>query len=87
KELPPVNLDWIADIVDPLQFTAKDRQARKRRIRELTEQIEETVVWLEQLQIELVKTDGERLEEVKRETAVAQTELNSLTSELDELMA
>ncbi|MCP4417167.1 MAG: ATP-binding cassette domain-containing protein [Chloroflexi bacterium] len=87
KELPPVNLDWIADIVDPLQFTAKDRQARKRRIRELTEQIEETEVWLEQLQIELVKADGERLEEVKRETAVAQTELNSLTSELDELMA
>jgi ATP-binding cassette, subfamily F, member 3 len=86
KELPPVNLDWIEDIVDPLKFTAKDKQARRRRIRELTEQIEETEVWLEQLQVELVRAEGERREEVVRETAVAQTELNSLNAELDRLL-
>ena len=87
KELPPVNLDWIEDVVDPLQFTAKDRRSRNRRIRELTEQIEETEVWLEQLKVELARVEGERKEEVKRETAVAQTELDSLTTKLDALLA
>ncbi|VAW31542.1 Bis-ABC ATPase YheS, partial [hydrothermal vent metagenome] len=85
KELPPVNLDWIADIVDPLKFTAKEKQALKRRIRELTEQIEETEVWLEQLQFELAGAEGERREEVVRETAVAQAELDYLSKELDKL--
>ena len=87
KELPPVNLDWIEDVVDPLQFTAKDRRSRNRRIRELTEQIEETEVWLEQLIVELAQVEGERKEEVERETAVAQAELTSLSTELDELMS
>ena len=86
KELPPVNLDWIADVVDPLKVTAKDKQARRRRIRELTDQIEETEVWLEQLQVELAGSDQERAEEIMEETAVAQTELDTLTNELDDLM-
>lgn len=87
KERPPVDLDWIEDVVDPLQFTAKDRRSRNRRIRELTEQIEETEVWLEQLKVELARVAGVRKEEVERETAVAQNELNSLTTELDALLA
>lgn len=87
KELPPVNLDWIEDVVDPLQFTAEDRRERNRRIRELTEQIEETEVWLEQLNFELARAEGERKEELEKETAVAQAELDTLSSALDELMA
>ena len=82
-----MNLDWIEDVVDPLQFTAKDRQARSHRIRELTEQIEETEVWLEQLKFELARAEGEQKEEMEREFAVAQTELDSLSTELDELLA
>ena len=87
KVLPPVNLDWIEDVVDPLQFTAEDRRARSRRIRELTEQIEETEGWVEQLNFELARAKGERKEAVEKELAVAQTELHSLSTELDELMA
>lgn len=87
KESLPVDLDWIEDVVDPLQFTAENRRARSRRVRELTEQIEETEVWLEQLKFELARAEGVRKEEVERELAVAQTELNSLSTALDELMA
>ncbi len=87
KVLPPVNLDWIEDVVDPLKVTAKDKQAHRRRIRELTEQIEETEVWLEQLKFELARAEGEREEVVAQELAVAQAELDSLSTELDELMA
>ncbi|MCA9947218.1 MAG: ABC-F family ATP-binding cassette domain-containing protein, partial [Anaerolineales bacterium] len=87
KELPPINLDWIEDVVDPLQFTAADRQARSRRIHELTEQIEETEGWLAQLALELARAAGNRKEAVERELAVAQTELQTLSTELDELMA
>lgn len=87
KELLPVNLDWIEDVVDPLKVTAKDKQARRRRIRELTEQIEETEVWLEQLKLELAGAENERREVLAQELTVAQTELDSLTNQLDELMA
>ena len=87
KELPPINLDWIEDVVDPLKVTAKDKQARNRRIRELTEQIEETEVWLEQLKFELSRAEGERKEDVQKELSVAQTELDSLSTDLDDLMA
>ena len=87
KELPPVNLDWIEDVVDPLQFTAEDRRARNRRIRELTEQIEETEVWLERLNYELPHAEDSRKEEVERELSVAQSELDTLSTELDELMS
>ena len=86
KELPPINLDWIGDVVDPLKVTAKDKQERRRHIRELTEQIEETEVWLEQLKFELSQAEGEKKEEVVRETAVAQAEYDSLSAKLDELL-
>jgi ATP-binding cassette subfamily F protein 3 len=55
KVLPPVNLDWIEDVVDPLKVTAEDRRERSRRIREVTEQIEETEGWLEQLTFQLAR--------------------------------
>jgi ATP-binding cassette subfamily F protein 3 len=74
KELSPVNLDWIEDVVDPLQFTAEDRRERSRRIRELTEQIEETEVWLDQLKFDLARAEGEQKEAVERELTVAQTD-------------
>ncbi|WP_420631526.1 ribosomal protection-like ABC-F family protein [Candidatus Leptofilum sp.] len=87
KEQAPVNLDWIEDVVDPAKFTEDDRRTRSRRIRELTEQIEETEGWLAQLTFQLARAQGERKEELKRERTVAQTELDTLSTELDELMA
>ncbi|MBK7895213.1 MAG: ABC-F family ATP-binding cassette domain-containing protein [Anaerolineaceae bacterium] len=87
KTLPPVNLDWIEDVVDPLKVTAEDRRERSRRIRELTEQIEETEGWLEQLTFQLARAQGARKEALENERTIAQTELNALSTELDELMA
>ncbi|MCA9947881.1 MAG: hypothetical protein KC449_30575, partial [Anaerolineales bacterium] len=87
KELPPVNLDWIEDVVDPLKVTTEDRRERNRRVRELTEQIEETEGWLEQLTFQLARAQGARKEELEQERTIAQTELDTLSAELDELMA
>ncbi|WP_420631528.1 hypothetical protein [Candidatus Leptofilum sp.] len=62
------------------------RHVCNRCIRELTEQIEETEGWLAQLTFQLARAKGERKEELERETAVARTELNALSTELDELL-
>ncbi|MCA9957300.1 MAG: hypothetical protein KC434_21375, partial [Anaerolineales bacterium] len=86
KELPPINLDWIEDVVDPLKVTAEDRRERNRRIRELTEQIEATEGWLEQLTFQLARAQGARKEELEQERTIAQAELATLSAKLDDLL-
>ncbi len=53
----------------------------------MTEQIEETEGWLEQLTFQLARATGPRKEELEHERTVAQAELTALATELDELMA
>jgi hypothetical protein len=50
KEAAPVDLDWVADLAPPPPpQSRKERRRAGRRVRELTEQIEETEAWLVQL--------------------------------------
>ncbi len=89
KETEPVDLSWLEEFA-PSSVSQKERKAVGRRRRELIEQIEETEAWLAQLAYDIVRArrakDDARWQELRREQAVAQAELDALSAELDEII-
>jgi len=89
KDTEPVDLSWLEGF-EPPPVSRKDRKEHSRRRRELIEQIEETEAWLAQLAYDIVRArrakDDTRWQELRREQAIAQAELEALSAELDEVI-
>lgn len=87
----PVDLSWLEELGPaPLTLSKQERRARARRVNELRDEIEETEAWLAQLAYDVAQAeqagDAARLARLQQETAVAHSELESLSAELDELL-
>lgn len=91
KEAEPVDLSWIEEIEPPKPISKRDWREQQRQIRLLTDQIEETEAWLAQLIYDIQQAtqsgDENRLQILQNEKSVAEAELATLSTELDELMA
>ncbi|HFQ93154.1 MAG TPA: ABC-F family ATP-binding cassette domain-containing protein, partial [Anaerolineae bacterium] len=89
KEAEPVDISWL-EAFEPLPVSKKEKKKVGRRRHELIEQIEETEAWLAQLAYDIVRArrakDDARWQELRREQAVAQVELDALSAELDEII-
>jgi ATP-binding cassette subfamily F protein 3 len=88
KEAAPVDLDWVADLAPPPPpQSRKERRRAGRRVRELSEQIEETEAWLVQLDFDAAaEQSAEQATRIHAEKETAMAELARLNQELDEIM-
>jgi ATP-binding cassette, subfamily F, member 3 len=91
---PPPALDWLADVVappPPSKKRKKTAQQRSQRLRELVDEVEDAEVWLAQVERELtaVQTTADETEiaRVLAERDAAQSTLDALVAEWDELQA
>ncbi|MCB8983587.1 MAG: ABC-F family ATP-binding cassette domain-containing protein, partial [Ardenticatenaceae bacterium] len=91
---PPVDLDWIEEItavpVSPRKGK-KQQRSRAQRMRELVDEVEDAEVWLEQIERELAAAqaaaDESEIARLLLEQETAQTTLEALVAEWDELQA
>ena len=90
--LPPPELDWVADLIaeTPTEKRPKKKQKpRAQRLRELVDEVEDAEVWLEQVERALAAAesaeDAAEMERLQEELAAAQSTLDALVTEWDEL--
>ncbi|MCP5096233.1 MAG: ATP-binding cassette domain-containing protein [Chloroflexi bacterium] len=90
KAPEPIDLSWIQDVTVPPNVGKKEKRQIERRIREVEEQLDETEAWLTQVEYDIEQAeaaeDDEDVARLKQAYAVALSESEKLSAELDSLM-